>query len=54
MSQSATECVEVMEAEMAAGAKFVQLGFMRRYDQSYVEMKAALSAGRLGRALDDA
>ena len=27
------------------------LGFMRRYDQSYVEMSAALKEGVLGRAL---
>ncbi len=51
LSQSVTECVEVMDAEIAAGEKFVQLGFMRRYDQAYVEMKAALDNGTLGRAL---
>lgn len=51
LSQSASECLEVMEAEMATGEKFVQLGFMRRYDQSYVEMRDALSSGALGRAL---
>ncbi|MBV7397211.1 Gfo/Idh/MocA family oxidoreductase [Mameliella sediminis] len=51
LSQSPTECIEVMQAEAAAGAKFVMLGFMRRYDQSYVEMKDALSKGSLGRAL---
>jgi myo-inositol 2-dehydrogenase/D-chiro-inositol 1-dehydrogenase len=51
LSQSATECVEVMDAEILAGEKFVQLGFMRRYDQAYVEMKAALDNGTLGRAL---
>ena len=51
LSQSVTECVEVMEAEISAGEKFVQLGFMRRYDQAYVEMKSALDNGTLGRAL---
>jgi len=51
LSQSPAECLSVMAAEEAAGAKFVQLGFMRRYDQSYVEMKQALAAGTLGRAL---
>ena len=51
LSQSSAECLTVMEAEEAAGAKFVQLGFMRRFDQAYVEMKAALDQGRLGRAL---
>jgi len=51
LSQSVTECVEVMDAEIAAGETFVQLGFMRRYDQAYVEMKSALDNGTLGRAL---
>lgn len=51
LSQSSTECLEVMEAEQTAGNKFVQLGFMRRYDRSYVEMKRAVTDGTLGRAL---
>ncbi len=51
LSQSSAECVQVMEAEQAAGRRFIQLGFMRRYDQSYAEMKAALADGSLGRAL---
>ncbi len=51
LSQSSAECLTVMQAEQAAGARFVQLGFMRRYDQAYVEMRAALTEGRLGRAL---
>lgn len=51
LSQSSAECRAVMEAEIASGRRWVQLGFMRRYDQSYVEMKAALEAGQLGRAL---
>ena len=51
LSQLPAECLSVMQAEQAAGARFVQLGFMRRYDQSYVEMKRALAEGRLGRAL---
>ncbi|MDE2383185.1 MAG: Gfo/Idh/MocA family oxidoreductase [Alphaproteobacteria bacterium] len=51
LSQSSQECLGVMAAEQAAGRKLVQLGFMRRFDQSYVEMKAALDNGSLGRAL---
>lgn len=51
LSQSSAECLGVMEAEIAAGRRFVQLGFMRRYDQSYVEMRRALAEGRIGRAL---
>jgi myo-inositol 2-dehydrogenase/D-chiro-inositol 1-dehydrogenase len=51
LSQSSKECVEIMQAEEAAGAKFIMLGFMRRFDQSYVEMKRAMKDGALGRAL---
>lgn len=51
LSQSSVECLEVMQAEQASGQHHVMLGFMRRYDQSYVEMRAALAAGTLGRAL---
>ena len=45
------DCLTVIAAEAAAGRPLLQLGFMRRFDQSYVEMKAALEAGTLGRAL---
>lgn len=51
LSQSSSECLSVIDAEMQTGRRWVQLGFMRRYDQSYLEMKAALADGALGRAL---
>jgi myo-inositol 2-dehydrogenase / D-chiro-inositol 1-dehydrogenase len=51
LSQSSAECLAVITAEIAAGRRFIQLGFMRRFDQSYAEMKAALDDGSLGRAL---
>ena len=51
LSQSSTECLAVMDAEIATGLRWIQLGFMRRFDQSYAEMKAALTDGSLGRAL---
>jgi myo-inositol 2-dehydrogenase/D-chiro-inositol 1-dehydrogenase len=51
LSQSSKECLDVMAAEQAAERKFVQIGFMRRFDQSYAEMRAAVKSGSLGRAL---
>jgi myo-inositol 2-dehydrogenase / D-chiro-inositol 1-dehydrogenase len=51
LSQSSAECLSIMQAEQEVGQKFVQLGFMRRYDQSYAEMKEAIENGTLGRAL---
>jgi myo-inositol 2-dehydrogenase/D-chiro-inositol 1-dehydrogenase len=51
LSASPDECLEVMKAEEAAGARHVMLGFMRRYDPAYLEMRAALDSGKIGRAL---
>lgn len=51
LSQSSAECLEVIEAEQRAGSRHVMLGFMRRYDQSYAEMRQALASGTLGRPL---
>ena len=51
LSQQSAECVEVIQAEEVAGGRHVMLGFMRRYDRSYIEMRAALASGKLGRAL---
>jgi myo-inositol 2-dehydrogenase / D-chiro-inositol 1-dehydrogenase len=51
LSPSPVECLGVMRAEETAGARCVQLGFMRRFDEAYLEMKAALDRGDLGRAL---
>lgn len=51
LSPSSGECLGVVGAEMRSGRRWIQLGFMRRYDQSYVEMKRALADGAIGRAL---
>jgi myo-inositol 2-dehydrogenase / D-chiro-inositol 1-dehydrogenase len=51
LSQSSAECLQVIDAEVSAARRYIQLGFMRRFDQSYTEMKAALEGGSLGRAL---
>src|SRR3954447_23130894 len=41
----------VVEAEAALGRRLVQVGFMRRYDPGYRELKRALDAGAIGAAL---
>lgn len=51
LSPSLEECQQIMEAEMAHGSKLLQLGFMRRFDPSYGEIKGALLNGDLGRAV---
>ena len=45
------ECLKVMDAEMRGGKRLVQVGFMRRFDPAYVEMKSILNKGALGNAL---
>lgn len=42
------ECRDIMAAEIAAGGRFVQVGFMRRFDPGYMAMKQSLAEGRLG------
>jgi myo-inositol 2-dehydrogenase / D-chiro-inositol 1-dehydrogenase len=51
LSQEVSECLEVLAAEEKRGAHLVQIGFMRRFDPSYAEIKAMLTRGDLGKAL---
>ncbi len=51
LAPTAAECLRIMEAEQRAGRKLVTVGFMRRFDRSYNEMKAVLRSGELGEAL---
>ncbi len=51
LSQSSRECLEVIAAEISRGRQFVQVGFMRRFDPSYRDMKASLEDGSIGRAV---
>jgi myo-inositol 2-dehydrogenase/D-chiro-inositol 1-dehydrogenase len=51
LSQDVKECLAVMAAEEKRGAHLVQVGFMRRFDPSYAEIKTMLTRGDLGKAL---
>ena len=51
LSPSSVECLKVIEAEVKIGKRLAQIGFMRRFDPSYVEMKNVLKAGALGAPL---
>ncbi|MDR2374505.1 MAG: Gfo/Idh/MocA family oxidoreductase [Bifidobacteriaceae bacterium] len=51
LAPTAAGCVRIMEAEARAGAKVVTVGFMRRFDRGYNEIKEAIAAGELGRPL---
>jgi myo-inositol 2-dehydrogenase / D-chiro-inositol 1-dehydrogenase len=45
------ECLEVVAAETKLGRRLVQVGYMRRFDPSYAEMRSDVSAARLGKPL---
>ncbi|RRD50180.1 Gfo/Idh/MocA family protein [Arachnia propionica] len=51
LAPTADACVRIMEAEQRAGKRLVTVGFMRRFDPSYQEMKQLLDAGEIGEAL---
>jgi myo-inositol 2-dehydrogenase/D-chiro-inositol 1-dehydrogenase len=51
LSQDSGDCLDVISAEVKAGKRLVQIGFMRRFDPAYVEMKQALAKGAIGPAL---
>ncbi len=51
LAPTSDACLRIIDAEMAAGRRCVQVGFMRRYDEAYQAMKATLDDGRLGAPL---
>ncbi|HLX48981.1 MAG TPA: Gfo/Idh/MocA family oxidoreductase [Streptosporangiaceae bacterium] len=51
LAPTAEACLRIMEAEMAAGGRLVQVGFMRRYDGGYLALKQAIDAGAIGAPL---
>lgn len=51
LAATAEGCLRVVEREVSAGRRLVQLGYMRRFDPAYGEMKRALDTGHVGRAL---
>ncbi|WP_319450817.1 MULTISPECIES: Gfo/Idh/MocA family oxidoreductase [unclassified Mycobacterium] len=43
--------LEVVKREAEHGTRLIQVGFMRRFDHEYAQLKALLDSGDLGRAL---
>lgn len=48
LALTAADCELIVEAEVRAGRRFVQVGFMRRYDAAFVDLKNAVDTGDLG------
>ncbi|WP_373503735.1 Gfo/Idh/MocA family protein [Aestuariivirga sp.] len=51
LAPTAAEGLKVIEAELSTGRRLVQLGYMRRFDPGYAEMRQSLQSGRFGEAL---
>ena len=48
---TAEGCRKIVDAEVRAGKRLVQVGFMRRYDKGYRQLKEAIDGGTYGRPL---
>ncbi|MGS0687517.1 Gfo/Idh/MocA family oxidoreductase [Nakamurella sp. GG22] len=44
-------CRRIIDAEVAAGKRLVQVGYMRRYDRAYRALKAVVDSGEIGAPL---
>lgn len=51
LAPTAEEALRVVTAEVQAGRRLVQVGYMRRFDPAYVEMRGARRAGEIGDAV---
>lgn len=51
LSQNAADCEEIIARELQIGKRLVQVGFMRRYDRGYAEMKRIIQSGEIGAPL---
>ena len=50
LASTIADCERIVEAEQAAGRRLVQVGFMRRFDPAYIDMKQRHASGSLGDA----
>ncbi|PLR80011.1 inositol 2-dehydrogenase [Bacillus canaveralius] len=51
LATTAEGCKRIVEAEMRQGKRLVQVGFMRRYDSGYVQLKEAIDSNFIGEPL---
>ena len=51
LAPTVPECLRILEAEVAHGDRLVIVGYMRRYDPGYRQVKAALESGQIGEPL---
>jgi myo-inositol 2-dehydrogenase/D-chiro-inositol 1-dehydrogenase len=51
LAPSVPGCARILEAEESFGARLITVGFMRRFDPGYAELKRILHAGEVGAPL---
>lgn len=51
LATTTQDALKVVEAEAATGKQLVQVGFMRRYDRGYQQIKSTFESGGIGDAL---
>lgn len=51
LSASSAGAKKVVDAEIAGGKRLIQIGFNRRFDPSYLELKEIVNSGKLGAPL---
>ncbi len=51
LTPTAEEGLRVMEAEQKAGRRLVTVGFVRRFDRGYAQMRSVVTSGELGEVL---
>ena len=51
LATTADGCMRIVEAEMKHGKRLVQVGFMRRYDSGYVQLKELIENNFIGNPL---
>jgi len=51
LATTAEDCKKIVDAEVAGGKHLVQVGFMRRYDKGYLQMKEIIDSGEMGEPL---
>jgi myo-inositol 2-dehydrogenase/D-chiro-inositol 1-dehydrogenase len=48
LAPTVAECEEILRLEKAAGERLVQVGFMRRFDPGYIELRNRVASGVVG------
>ncbi|WP_404405258.1 Gfo/Idh/MocA family oxidoreductase [Pelagibacterium halotolerans] len=44
-------CLRIIDAEVKLGKRLIQVGYMRRYDRAYADLKATIESGVIGEPL---